>query len=424
MTKLDPTGARRIYSTYLGGSTGGSSGYVGWDMVSGLVVDGSGGVIVSGYTYATNFPVTTGAFQTKRGGGNTDGFVARLDPTGAKLSFSTYLGGSDSDALEAVALAADGSVVVTGYTYSTNYPVSSSAYQKSNRGWADVVVTRLASTGASAVFSTYLGGSAGSGGSYGDFGKAVAVGADGSIFVAGHTLSTDFPVSTGAYQLTRRGSYDGFLAKLSGAGEALLYSSYLGGTGMEVISGLAVDKAENAWVVGATTSTDAPVSSTAFQKVHAGGTYDLLLTRLDTSKNGAAGLVFSTYLGGSGQDMSRQVRVDRYNTAFVTGGTQSKGFPTSSDGAVKTYQGGEYDGFLSRISATGSTVLYGSYVGGSAYDYGVGLSLDRDGQPVVVGTSSSMSLSGTGGSGSAASREAFVARYTLPVPVTQRDGLD
>lgn len=421
VTKLDPTGSRRIYSTYLGGSTGGSSGYVGWDTVTGLMVDTSGGVVLSGYTYASNFPVTSGAFQSKRGGGNTDGFVTRLDATGAKLSFSTYLGGSDSDAAEGVALAADGSVVVTGYTYSTNYPVSSTAYQKTNRGWADAVVTRLASTGASAIFSTYLGGSAGSGGSYGDFGKAVAVGADGSIYVAGHTLSTDFPVSSGAYQLTRRGSYDGFLAKLSGGGDTLLYSTYLGGTGMEVISGLAVDKGAGAWVVGSTTSTDAPVSSTAFQKAHAGGTYDVLLSRLDTSKNGSAGLVFSTYLGGSGQDMSRQVRVDRYNTAFLTGGTQSKNFPTSSDGAVKSYQGGEFDGFLSRVSATGGSVLYGGYVGGSAYDYGIGLGLDKEGQPVVVGSTSSMSLSGGDTAGSSASREAFVARYTLPVPVSQRE---
>lgn len=415
VTKLDASGTRRIYSTYLGGNLGGSSGYVGWDTATGIAVDTAGSAFVIGRTYSSNFPTTPGSVQTRFGGGNTDIFVTRLDSSGSRLLYSTYLGGADSDSGEGIAVGADGSAYITGYTYSKNYPVTSKSLQTANKGWADAVVTRVAPSGNALVFSTYLGGSAGESGTYGDFGKAISVGSDGSAFVAGHTLSVDFPVTDSAYQRYRKGSYDAFLTRLTSTGDQLLYSTYLGGTGMEVVSGLATDKVSNAWVLSTTTSGDAPVASGAYQKTHAGGTYDLLINRLDTAKVGASSLVYGTYMGGSAADYAKGIQVDRNNTAYVVGGTQSLNFPVSDDAAQARFKGGEYDGFFARVSASGGTLLHGTFVGGNSYDYGMGLTLTRDGEAWMVGVTSSTDLTGAAaGSVSGTSRDIFVSRFQLP----------
>lgn len=427
VTKLNTSGSQRVYSTYLGGSAGGSSGYTGWDTATGLAVDAYGSLAITGYTYSTNFPVSSGCFQPKFAGGNSDMFVAKLDATGAKLVYSTYLGGADSDSGEAIVLGADGAAFVTGYSYSANYPVTSMAYQRSNKGWADAVVTKLTPTGSALSFSTYLGGSAGTSGSYGDFGKAIALSADGSVVVAGHTLSLDFPSTSTALQTTRRGSYDAFVSRLSATGESLLYSSYVGGAGMEVLSGLAVDRGSNVWLLATTTSTDAPVSGTGFQRAHAGGTYDAWLTRIDTARSGTASLVFGTYLGGSAADYGKAVRVDANNTAFVVGATQSLSFPVTSDALQRTYRGGEYDAYFTRISATGASLLHSTFVGGSAYDYGVALALDKKDRAYLTGVTNSGDFVGTstssGATGATSSRDLFITRMDLATTVSQREDM-
>ncbi len=385
--KLDPAGVEVQYATFLGGSTGGSSGYVGWDMIRDIALDADGSVCAVGYTYATDYPTTPGAYRRSFSGGYTDIVVSKLSASGDELVFSTYLGGSDNEAGEGVALDAEGRATVAGYTYSTDFPATPGAFQTTNRGYADVVVVRFSADGSGLEYATFAGGSAGSSGGWGDYGKAVAVDDLGRAYVAGHTLSTDFPVTSNAAQWSRADSYDGFLIVVAPEGDALVYSTYFGGTGMDTVSGLALDDGGVAHIVGSTTSADFPVTAGAVQGASGGG-YDAFLVRLDPTVSGAAGMVFSSYLGGSGTDQARSVSTDAAGDSFLTGSTASSDFPVTGDAAQSTFAGGDSDAFVARIGASGA-LSYGSLLGGSGYDNGVALALDTGGGVVIAGTTQS-----------------------------------
>lgn len=231
VAKLAPGGAALAYATFLGGS-GADEGF-------GVAVDGAGRAVVTGNAASTNFP-TVAAVQATNGGG-TDAFVARLDPAGSALVHSTYLGGGANEAGSAVALAGDGSAVVVGDTSSDDFPVVG-AFQPARAGESDAFVTRLAAGGASLVSSSFLGGSSG------DNGNAVALGPDGTIHVAGTTGSSDFPVRDPVSP--RAGNSDAFVAQVAAGGTALVHATYIGGSGGESGTGLAVDGGGTAVVAG------------------------------------------------------------------------------------------------------------------------------------------------------------------------------
>ncbi len=209
VTVLAPDGASLRYSTYLGGASADDEGI-------GIAVAGDGAAYVAGLTWSDDFPTTPGVFQPAYGGGNADGFIAVLDPTAdgsASLRHATYLGGDNWDNNDDVQLAADGSVYVAGLTHSDDFPVSPDAYQSAKAGLWDAFVAKLAPDCSTLDYATYLGGGDG------DEAYAIAVDAQGAAYVAGHTYSSDFPVSPGAFQPTfgsGTGSHptDGFVAKL------------------------------------------------------------------------------------------------------------------------------------------------------------------------------------------------------------------
>ena len=319
VTKLDPTGASLVYSTYLGGSS--------TDVGYRIAVDPAGNAYVAGYTNSANFPTTPVAFDTTFNGGPLDAFVTKLNPSGASLVYSTYLGGGNEDVGQAIAVDPAGNVYVGGWTDSANFPTTVGAFDTTYSGNPggiisnyDGFVTKLNSIGASPVYSTYLG--AGNP----DWVYAIAVDTAGNAHVAGYTGSANFPTTPGAFNTSfNGGDYDAFVTKLNATGAApLLYSTYLGGSSTDLILGIAVDSAGNAYAAGRTNSANFPTTTGVFDTSHNGG-LDVFVTKLPPT---GASLVYSTYLGGGGDDYGAAITVDPAGTsACVTGSTNSAKFP-------------------------------------------------------------------------------------------------
>jgi hypothetical protein len=284
VTKLNATGTALVYSTYIGG--------IGNDVGYGIAVDGSGNAYVTGYTESTDYDVTPGAFQTTNGG-NDDVFVTKLNATGTALVYSTYIGGSANDYGRAIAVDGSGNAYVTGSTGSTDYDVTPGAFQTTNGGGADVLVTKLNATGTALVYSTYIGGSST------DYGDAIAVDGSGNAYVTGLTSSTDYDVTPGAFQTTKGGLSDVFVTKLNATGTALVYSTYIGGSGDERGFAIVVDGSGNAYVTGVTYSTDYDVTPGAFQTTNGGGA-DVLVMKVCHSTIIGNACQPSSLLGGGG----------------------------------------------------------------------------------------------------------------------------
>ena len=238
------------------------------------------------------------------------------------------------------------------------------------------------------IYSTYLGGSGS------DRGNGIAVDNSGSAYVTGNTTSVNFPTTVGTYQTTAGGGiYDAFVSKLNAAGSALVYSTYLGGSGSDVGSGIAVDSSGNTYVTGQTDSANFPTTAGAYQTTAGGGIYDVFVSKLNPA---GSGLLYSTYLGGSGFDGGYGIAVDNSGSTYVTGQTDSANFPTTV-GAYQTTFGGIYDAFVSKLNATGSGLTYSTYLGGSGSDQGGGIALDSSGSTYITGNTQSANFPTTVG---------------------------
>jgi len=355
-----------VYSTYIGGS--------GDDRGNAIAVDGSGNAYVTGYTWSTNYDVTPGAFQTTNEGWE-DVFVTKLNAAGTALVYSTYIGGSDGDEGTAIAVDGSGNAYVTGYTWSTNYDVKPGAFQTTNGGRRDVFVTKLNATGTALVYSTYIGGNSD------EEGRGIAVDGSGNAYVTGYTESTNYDVTPGAFQTDGGGFYpDVFVTKLNAAGTALVYSTYIGGSGDERGHAIAVDGSGNAYVTGYTFSTDYDVTPGAFQTTNEGG-LDVFVTKLNAT---GTALVYSTYIGGSRDDYGYGIAVDGSGNAYVTGYTSSTNYDVTP-GAFQTTNGGGRDVFVTKLNATGTALVYSTYIGGSSDDFGHAMAVDGSGNAYVTG---------------------------------------
>ena len=246
ISKLNAAGSALVYSTFLGGSSNTNDG-------SGIAIDSSGAAYVSGITASTNFPTTPGAFSTSYNGGLDDAFVTKLNPAGSSLVYSTYLGGSQEDDGNAIAIDSAGAAYVTGATGSANFPTTAGAFQTSLKGVTNGYVTKLNPSGSGLAYSTYLGGSV-----FEDL-FGIAVDPSGAAFVTGTTHSTDYPTTPDAFQNSLTGGNpDVALTKLNAAGSGLIFSTYLGGSNPDEGSFLALDPIGSAYIVGATGSSDLP----------------------------------------------------------------------------------------------------------------------------------------------------------------------
>jgi len=377
VTKLNPTGTAIVYSTFFGGSS--------YDKGIGIAVDGDGNVFVAGYTYSSDFPTTAGAYDSTHNG-NYDAFVTKFNSLGSNLLYSTVLGGSLNDVANAIAIDLLGGVYVTGYTASANFPTTSGAFDTSLNGDYDGFVAKLNSTGTGLGFSTYLGGTAE------DSSNAIAVSKNGNIFVTGYTRSTDFPTTTGAYQTTNKGYYDAFVSCLNSSGTGVLYSTYIGGTNEDKAYGIAVDSSENVFITGQNYYGGYPTTENAYDTTYNGG-YDAFITKLNSS---GSALTYSTYLGGTNTEYSADIVIDSSGNAYIAGYTNSTNFPTVA-GSFDTTHNGDNDAFLTRLDATGSSLVYSTYLGDSAADLAYALAVDSSATAYLTGETFSRTFPVTSG---------------------------
>lgn len=358
--KLTADGQQLVYSTFLGGD--------GFDIGLGIAIDGKGRAYVTGATGSTNF-LTVNALRGALAG-DRDAFVARLTAQGT-LAYSTYLGGTGFDVGFGIAVTTQGRAHVTGVTKSTDFPTMN-PLQGNFGGNRDAFIAKLSRDGKALVYSTYLGG----GGI--DEGLAIAV-RNGQAHVTGGTTSLDFP-TVGPLQESFAGERDAFVAKLKADGKALVYSTYLGGSGFDEGLGVAVDIEEQAYITGATRSPNFPTVD-PLQESFAGDR-DAFVAKL---KADGKSLVYSTYLGGSDFDEGTAIAV-RKGRAFVAGSTESLNFPLSN--SLQAFRGGR-DAFVAKLKTSGQAFAYSTYLGGSGFDEGLGIAVNRRGRAYVTGDTDS-----------------------------------
>jgi hypothetical protein len=372
VTKLSADGTKLIYSTFLGGEA--------FERAFGIDVDAAGNAAITGITHSTNFP-TKNAFQAASVDPNQlgDAFVSVLNANGSGLLYSTYLGGSERDEAGGLALDPAGNIYITGATRSANFPTAN-ALQPIHGGSDDAFVAKINPSlagAASLVYSTYLDGSVWA------FGWGIAADDQGNAYVTGGTGSADFPTVNALPPPV--GAVNAFVVKLNPSGSALIWSTLLGGSDNERGTGIAVDSQGSAYVTGRTWSSDFPTLN-AFQPT-LGGASDSFITKLNFD-GATLSLAYSTYLGGSGTEnyVSHEqagIAVDSLGNAYVTGATTSDNFPTRDP--LQASRGGEWDAFVAKVSPTGSDLLFSTYLGGSLFDQGMGLTVDSLGNVYVAG---------------------------------------
>ncbi len=403
VAKVNPTGTGLVYGTFLGGSS--------YDGGFAIAVDAAGNAYMTGYTASSDFPTTSGAFDTGYNG-NGDAFVTKMNPTGTGLVYSTFLGGSNYDWSQAIAVDAAGNAYVVGYnTASSNFPTTSGAFDTSYNGGNDAFVTKVNSTGTGLVYSTFLGGSGN------DEGHSIAVDAAGNAYVMGYnTTSSNFPTTSGAFDTTLTGESDAFVTKLNPAGTGLVYSTFLGGGSYDYGFGLAVDATGNAYVTGATGSSDFLTTPGAFDTSYSGG--DAFVTKVNPA---GTGLVYSTFLGGSGNDNGYAIVVNTAGNAYVTGYTASSDFP-ATPGAVDTGYNGGNDAFVTKVNLAGTGLVYGTFLGGSGNDNGNAIAVDAAGNLYVTGATYSSDFPTTPGAIDTSyngGSDVFVTRLAFPLAIAK-----
>jgi hypothetical protein len=389
VVKLDPDGSSLLYGTFIGGSR--------WDRGFGIGVDGGGNAYVTGDTLSSDFPTTPGAFDPTCGtDGNcnhegtaypNDAFVVKLDPNGSSLSYGTFIGGSRSDAGIGIAIDGGGNVYVTGSTSSSDFPKSEDAFDPSLDGLYDAFVVKLDPDGSSLFYGTFIGGSDD------DYGYDIAIDGGGNAYVTGLTYSSNFLTTSGAFDTSLDGDRDAFVVKLNQNGSSLLYGTFIGGSDYDSGSGIAIDGGGNAYVIGSTSSSDFPKSEDAFDP-SLDGDWDAFVVKLDPNESS---LFYGTFIGGSDDDYGYDIAIDGGGNAYVTGHTESSDFPKSEDAFDLSYNGGYCDAFVVKLNQNGSSLLYGTFIGGSDYDSGSGIAIDGGGNAYVIGSTSSSDFPTTPG---------------------------
>ena len=364
-----------IWSTFLGGGER--------DDALAIAVGPEDCAYVAGYTESSDFPTTLGAFDEDHNGG-IDAFVAKLCED--ELVYSTFLGGDSTDSASGIAVDEDGCAYVTGGTYGLGFPITPGAYDEVYGGMAhaDAFVTKLSADGSVLDYSTFLGGVDP------DAGQGITVDPIGCAYVSGYTESSDFPTTLNAYDQDYNppdpvsGSpRDAFVTKLNESGTDLLYSTYLG-QNCEHGADIEIDASRCAYVVGFTDSPSFPTTADAYDTTYNGNPSDAFVSKLCPNLSGQSSLVYSTFLGSSGRDCGGSIDVDSDQCAYVSGYTESSGFPTTPGAFDTTHNGGE-DVFVTKLNESGSDLLYSTYVGAGSNENAVSVSVDASRCAYITG---------------------------------------
>ncbi len=385
------------YSTYLSGTNGATG-----DFGSGIVVDSLGSAYVTGQASSSNFPTTAGAYQTVNGN-MSNVFITKMSADGSSLVYSTYLGGSGRDYGTAIVLDSSNNAYLTGAAASTNFPTTSGAYQpaQAKSGVAEAFLSKISASGSSLLYSTYLGGSSG------DQGNGITMDTGGHPYLTGFTNSTDFPTTSGAFQVTNNAftssGDNAFVSKFNpvGGGKSdLLYSTFLGGSNNDSGAGIAVDSSGNAYVAGTTGDSNFSTTSGAYQTTISGSSSSFM-SKISPLGAGTADLVYSTFFDATNGIQVSAIALDANRNVYLTGNTSSSNFPTTSGAYQKTLAlAGATEAFVTEINPGGhgsADLIYSSYLGGSNHDQGNGIALDSNANIYVTGYTQSSNFPTTSG---------------------------
>ncbi|MCA1032798.1 SBBP repeat-containing protein [Bacillus timonensis] len=364
ITKINSAGDAIVYSTYLGGSSN--------DFGQSIAVDSAGNAYITGSTTSSNFP-TVNAIDTSYNG-NEDAFVTKINAAGNAIVYSTFLGGSSVDRGNSIVVDSTGNAYIAGATRSSNFPTQN-AIDPSFNGDLDGFVTKINAAGNAIVYSTYLGGSSL------DAANSIDIDSSGNAYITGQTRSSNFP-TVNAIDPTFNGVQEAFVTKINAAGNAIVYSTFLGGSGNDAANGIAVDSSGNAYISGITSSSDFPTVNAIDPSFN--GVFDVFITKINAAGNA---IVYSTYLGGSSEESSRDIAVDVAGNAYVTGRTNSSDFPVVN--AIDSCFNGVADAFVTKINALGNAIVYSTFLGGNAFDQGHRIAVDNAGSVYVTGFTSS-----------------------------------
>ncbi|HYL39265.1 MAG TPA: SBBP repeat-containing protein [Bryobacteraceae bacterium] len=405
IAKIDPTapaGSQVLYVTYLGGSK--------VETFGGMAVGPRGDVYLTGTTTSANFPAVN-AFES-----NPivvpDAFVAWID-SNSNLAYSTYLGGSNPDGGTAIAVDSQGRMWIAGYTQSSDFINGGNGAQNANAGSQDAFIVGVDGNQAgpnSLIYASYFGGAGW------DTGRGIAVAADGTVWVAGGTYSFDLPIIGSGYQPSYRGGGDAFVAHINPVFgvDGLLYSSYLGGAGLDEARSLLLDPSGAVIVSGYTVSPNFPTTTGALQPKFGGNT-DIFVSILNPNRN--LQLVYSTYFGGSGADVAFDLKRDAAGVLYLAGFTQSPGLPNNGGSLQPKYDGG-MDAFVLKFNparAGADGLDYFSYLGSDGLQIAYGVDFDASGNLYLAGSTSGPIFDAFGGAGKptdSGNTDAFVAGFS------------
>jgi Beta-propeller repeat len=381
VTKLNSEDGAIVYSTFIGGAMN--------DVANALELDTAGNVYLAGSTESWNFPATRGALDTTHSSpGTPDVFVTKLSADGARLLYSTFIGGTKSDEAFALAIDSVGNAYVGGSTYSANYPTLRPAFDTAIRGdiFADAFIAKLSADGSHLLYSTYIGGE------QSDQINDIAVDKNGRAYLAGGTWSTEFPLTANASRRRNLSpgnghEQDAFVALLANDGQSLHFSTYLGGYRFDVANAVAVDPTGHAVICGETRSANFPVHrpyDTANQNEKKP---DAFVTRIDPVDGE---LVRSVVIGGGGEDVAYDLGMNRAGTLVVCGITNSVNFPvTSGAHDIAHPDTTDIDGFFALLDSVAFTVNYATYIGGGRNDFAHAIAVDADRDIYIAGATAS-----------------------------------
>jgi len=367
------------YSSYFGGSS--------LDYPVSVGLDASGNISIAGFTFSTDFPLPPTADQTLGSSPESGGaFVCKLNDTATTLTSTMFVDGRNLDMPEAFAVAPNGESYLTGITRSPDFPTTPGAYGDGQKDPGPIFISKLGSDGSSLVYSARLPGF------FTDISTVIQIDALGQATIAGKTDLVDFPTTKDAYDVTLDGFTDAFVVQLNAAGSQINFGTFLGGSSSEQINALALDPNGQLVVVGATESVDFPVTPGAIQPQRRAFS-DAFITKFTV---GVTDLVYSTYLGGSGEDTAICIATDAASNVYVAGHSHTGNFPTTP-GALAEQSAGGTDVYIAKLNPTGSELLFATYLGGGGSDSVKGLVVDRQGYPFVAGGTSSADFPTTEG---------------------------
>ena len=361
------------FGTFFGGS--------GSDRARSVAIGPDSGIVVTGSVTSIDFPLESAYDSTFQDSGTAfcDVFVTKLSPRGDTLRFSTYVGGTDANDY-ALGIDIDdlGDVYICGYTDAADFPTTGT-FQSDLGGGKDAFLFKLAATGDVLLYGSYLGGTED------DAGTSIVVDAAGRAFVTGNTGSSDFPIAGTPFDSELGGLQDAFVCRINASGDALEFSTFLGGSDEDFGTGVALDLSAYPYISGFTASSDFPILNGQDSTLGGGSAYgDAFITKLDSS---GSALTYSTYLGASADDFADGISVDSSGCAYVAGYTFSVAFPLVNPFVVGL--GGVYSGFISKLNTTGDTLRYSSFLGGNGEDIATAISVDHTGAASVAGITNS-----------------------------------